>query len=112
MNYNVSSIFTNQFNKTLFYFTSNFFYLGAHVEGPFISEQKKGAHDKNHIKNNITGIQTFQDTYGSLENITIITVAPELPGVMDAIPQLVEKNINVSIGLSTSRHKNITFSEP
>ena len=38
------------------------------------------------------------ETYGSLENVSIVTVAPELPGILDLIPHLVEKNVVVSIG--------------
>ncbi|XP_050420351.1 N-acetylglucosamine-6-phosphate deacetylase [Adelges cooleyi] len=70
--------------------------LGAHVEGPFISEHKLGAH-------NITNTKTLEqtsmtDTYGSLENISIVTMAPELEGSMAAIKMLAEKGIVVSVG--------------
>lgn len=61
--------------------------------------KKKGAHDENHIQNEATsGIQSLEEIYGSLDSISIITVAPELPGLMETIPKLVERNITVSIG--------------
>jgi len=73
--------------------------LGAHCEGPFINKEKKGAHDENHIKEDATrGIEVLRETYGSFENIVIITVAPEVPGIVDCIPDLTQKNIVVSIG--------------
>jgi N-acetylglucosamine-6-phosphate deacetylase len=70
--------------------------LGAHVEGPFISNLKLGAH-------NMSNIKTLEDnnlfnTYGSLENIGIVTLAPELDGSMEAIKILSNKGIVVSLG--------------
>lgn len=44
------------------------------------------------------GLKGLEDVYGSLDSVSIITVAPELPGMMEVIPKLVEKNIKVSIG--------------
>ena len=95
-------------NKFILYFFTFYFQLlliysycvlGAHCEGPFINIEKRGAHDANYIKSNaIGGIQVLESTYGSLDNIAIITVAPELPGIIDCIPLLVNKNIVVSIG--------------
>ena len=88
-------------SKWKFCFAFNFIFLslGAHCEGPFINSQKKGAHDIKHIISDVSGgIDLIKEIYGSLENITIMTVAPELPGVLDCIPMLVAENIIVSIG--------------
>ena len=73
---------------------------GAHLEGPFINPDMKGAH-KAHLMRQIStkGAQEFEDFYGSLDHVSIITLAPELAGEnMESIKQLVEKNIVVSIG--------------
>lgn len=74
--------------------------LGAHVEGPFISNLKPGAHNTSNIKslknNNIT------DFYGNLDNIKIITLAPELEGSMEVIKQLSSNGIVVSLGHTSS----------
>ena len=43
-------------------------------------------------------LTTVEDVYGPLDDVSIITVAPELSGMMEVIPKLVEKNISVSIG--------------
>jgi len=74
--------------------------LGAHVEGPFISSLKPGAHNTSNIK-------TLQNTniidfYGSLDNIEIITLAPELDGSMEVIKQLSNNGIIVSLGHTSS----------
>lgn len=60
----------------------------------------KGAH-KEHLIQEIRGkgIQEMEDFYGPLNNVSIITLAPELAGEnMQAIQQLVDRNIVVSIG--------------
>ena len=70
------------------------------MEGPFINPNMKGAH-KEHLIQEIRGkgIQEMEDFYGSLNNVSIITLAPELAGEnMQAIQQLVDRNIVVSIG--------------
>lgn len=60
----------------------------------------KGAH-KAHLMRQLStkGAQEIEDFYGSLEHVSIITLAPELAGEnMESIKQLVDKNIVVSIG--------------
>ncbi|CAG5073976.1 Similar to CG17065: N-acetylglucosamine-6-phosphate deacetylase (Drosophila melanogaster) [Cotesia congregata] len=42
--------------------------LGVHVEGPFISPTKKGAHQEIYIKQFNKGFQSIVDVYGSLQN--------------------------------------------
>ena len=39
-----------------------------------------------------------------MDNVSVITIAPELPGMMEVIPTLVEKNITVSIGTDVRSH--------
>ena len=69
--------------------------LGTHLEGPFISEAKRGVHpiehiaapDLNHLK--------------ALLNaglIKIVTIAPELPGAIELIQYLVANGVVVSLG--------------
>lgn len=36
--------------------------------------------------------------YGSLENVSLITLAPELPNTQSVITELCKRNIKVSLG--------------
>lgn len=49
---------------------------------------------------NKQGVQTILDTYGSLENIKIITLAPEKRGALDAISELSKRGIICALGHS------------
>ncbi|XP_015121070.1 N-acetylglucosamine-6-phosphate deacetylase [Diachasma alloeum] len=79
--------------------------LGVHVEGPFISPNKKGAHEEFYIKRFDEGFNTLMDVYGSLENICYLTLAPELLNACDVIEELCSRNIKVSVGHSTANLK-------
>ena len=63
--------------------------LGFHLEGPYISKNRKGAQKEEYIKN------PDSKEFLSLENIKMITVAPESDGSMEFIKQC---NSIVSIG--------------
>ena len=73
---------------------------GAHLEGPFLNPDMKGAH-KAHLMRQIStkGAQEMEDFYGTLDHVSIVTLAPELAGEnMESIKQLVQRKIVVSIG--------------
>lgn len=77
--------------------------LGCHVEGPFIRIEKKGAHPTECIRDlepPNDGFDTLLSTYGSLENISIVTLAPEKPRALDVIRQLTERGICAAVGHS------------
>jgi N-acetylglucosamine-6-phosphate deacetylase len=71
---------------------------GIHVEGPYFSPEKPGAHHAALIRepkpDDINHWTRYADT------ITQITLAPELPGMHELIPALVEAGIRVSCGHS------------
>lgn len=76
--------------------------LGSHLEGPFISRVKKGAHPEQFVMNEpISELKQMTDVYGDdLQNVTIITLAPELLKNKQIIAQLTSLGVIVSIGHS------------
>jgi len=81
--------------------------LGIHVEGPFISITKKGAHPEQHIQSPEDGIRSLESVYGSgLANVSLITIAPELEWAMEVVEACVDRRIVVSVG-----HTEATLSQ-
>lgn len=79
--------------------------LGIHTEGPFISEHKPGAHVIAQLK---TGdLSSIEEVLSAADNfVSMVTVAPEIPGGLEAIKYLSGKNIISSIG-----HTNATYAQ-
>ena len=86
---------------------------GVHCEGPFISCEKKGAHEEALIQSTVSP-ELIQECYGSqMDNVRIITLAPELTGALETIKWLdtyrsgekvgEEKRIVVSLGHSMAQ---------
>lgn len=71
--------------------------LGAHLEGPFLSKSKPGAHNQDYLL--VPSAQNLEKL-GLLDEVKMITLAPELPNALLAIHRLVEKGVVVSIGHS------------
>eukprot|EP00659_Diplonema_papillatum_P018981 gene18981-29234_t len=81
--------------------------LGVHLEGPYINPLKKGAHEKRYIRLPEKGFAGLVELYGeSMDHVSIVTIAPELPGALDCIRGLHERGVNVSMG-----HSNATLRE-
>ncbi|XP_066600102.1 N-acetylglucosamine-6-phosphate deacetylase isoform X2 [Prorops nasuta] len=74
--------------------------LGVHLEGPFISPIKKGAHPEKYIQRFDNGFKSLIDVYDTLDNVCCITIAPELPKAIEVIEELCKRNIMVSLGHS------------
>lgn len=72
--------------------------LGAHVEGPFLSPAKAGAQDTAHMRpprpEDVERILAYQDV------VKKITLAPELPGALEAIRRFSDADIRTSAGHS------------
>lgn len=80
--------------------------LGAHLEGPFLSEKFKGAHDASFIRKPDVDffIDLIEDDYPLIKRVTI---APEIYGAMEFIRFLVGQGINASIGHSSGNYDDI-----
>ena len=79
-------------------------WAGAHLEGPFISKEKKGAHPEHCLRTFEEG--AFQDllaTYGSLDCVRIVTLAPEMKRSSEVIRELTKRGICVSLGKGCRR---------
>lgn len=85
--------------------------LGAHCEGPRISKAKKGCHPPETIDDIVTGKfsdSSLVDIYGgseNLQNVAIVTAAPEVPGVLDSIEPLTKNHVIFSIGHTSADHE-------
>ncbi|CAN2242986.1 NagA N-acetylglucosamine-6-phosphate deacetylase [actinobacterium SCGC AAA044-D11] len=69
--------------------------LGIHLEGPFISQEKRGVHPIEHIaKPDLNHLKALLNA----GLIKLVTIAPELPGAIELIQYLVGNDIVVSLG--------------
>ena len=78
--------------------------LGMHLEGPFFAASKRGAHEADCICEDMKQT-SIRDVYGrdikhlySKAGVSIVTLAPELPGAGESIQTLSQNNITVSMG--------------
>ena len=78
--------------------------LGFNLEGPFLAPDRRGAHDPNHL------IVPAAMSHGALEplldELRLLTIAPELAGAPDLIRWLRDHGVATSIG-----HSAATFAE-
>ena len=77
--------------------------LGAHVEGPFLSAARLGAHPAAARRDPDPGLL---DRLLAAGPIRLLTLAPELPGAHDLIRKLLARGVTVSFG-----HSNATAGE-
>jgi N-acetylglucosamine-6-phosphate deacetylase len=79
--------------------------LGIHIEGPFLSVVRKGAHPEHNLR--APSISLLDAMWQAARgHIRLMTVAPELPGALDLIRHANGLGIRTSIG-----HSNATFDE-
>lgn len=71
--------------------------LGSHLEGPFLAEGKRGAHNPAYLRAPLP-FELEELIGASRETLRQLTIAPELDGALDAIDVLVEAGIVVAIG--------------
>lgn len=77
--------------------------LGVHLEGPFLSSKKAGAHQKDLLVDpNIPLFEKWQQLSGN--RIQVVTLDPELRGGIDFIQYLTSHQVIASIG-----HTNASF---
>ncbi|MHB1171225.1 MAG: N-acetylglucosamine-6-phosphate deacetylase [Lacisediminihabitans sp.] len=71
--------------------------LGSHLEGPFLAPDRRGAHNADYLREpRASEVEELLSAgRGTLRQITI---APELPGALEAIDVLVEHGVTVAVG--------------
>jgi N-acetylglucosamine-6-phosphate deacetylase len=73
--------------------------LGVHLEGPFLSEQRRGAHNRAYLRD--PDLEAVDALLGAAPGLVrIVTLAPERRGGLDAVRRLVAAGVVVSIGHS------------
>lgn len=72
--------------------------VGAHLEGPFISQERAGAQRKEFIRD--PDPETTELLLGFSDVLKRITLAPELPGAIEAIDSFRAQKIEISGGHS------------
>lgn len=76
--------------------------LGIYLEGPFLSDSKRGAHPSQDLRApRVDTLKQLVDLMGRGPG-RIATIAPELPGALDAIKTLVRAGIVVALGHSSA----------
>ncbi|MDQ6919979.1 MAG: N-acetylglucosamine-6-phosphate deacetylase [Candidatus Dormibacteraeota bacterium] len=75
--------------------------LGVHLEGPFLSPERRGAHDPAWLlEPTPERVDRLLDVDGDI--LALITLAPELEGGLEAIRRLSQRGVIVSIGHSNA----------
>jgi len=73
--------------------------VGIHLEGPFLSPHKRGAHVESQLLT--PSVAIFDRLWQAAEgNIRVMTIAPELPGAEETIAHAAQLGVRVSLGHS------------
>lgn len=71
--------------------------LGAHLEGPFLDHEFRGAHDAAELRTaDAASVDLLLDASGGM--LRQITIAPEHPGATEAIARFVDAGVVVAVG--------------
>jgi N-acetylglucosamine-6-phosphate deacetylase len=82
--------------------------LGVHLEGPFLSPSRLGAHEASSRRDpDLELLERLLDG----GPVRLMTLAPELPGAFELIDRLLERDVTVSLGHSdaTADQANAAF---
>jgi N-acetylglucosamine-6-phosphate deacetylase len=71
--------------------------LGAHLEDPFLSPQRRGSHDPARLRQPTPVLIDSLVNAGG-EALRHVTIAPELPGGMDAVERLARAGVLPAVG--------------
>jgi N-acetylglucosamine-6-phosphate deacetylase len=77
--------------------------LGWHFEGPMLNPSRKGAHPEHHLR---APDPQIYGQWSKERGVALVTLAPELPGALEAVRQLNRDGVVVAAG-----HTNATTRE-
>jgi N-acetylglucosamine-6-phosphate deacetylase len=78
--------------------------LGVHVEGPFVNPVRKGAISESTMRRpSVDDLRRLQDVAAG--TIRMMTIAPELPGALPVVEEMVRLGIVPSIGHSDASYQ-------
>ncbi len=81
--------------------------LGVHLEGPFLSPARPGAHNPRYLRTpSVEWIGRLLDDFPGL--IRVVTLAPELDGAHEVIDMLVSRGVTVALGHSDATYAQAT----
>ena len=78
--------------------------LGVHLEGPFLAPTRSGAHDPANVRP--VDLGALRELLGSGQ-VRVMTLAPELPGALDAIELITGAGAVASAGHTEATHDEI-----
>ena len=79
--------------------------VGIHLEGPFLSPHKRGAHTESQLMT--PSIALFDRMWQASEgHIRVMTIAPELPNAEETIAHATKMGVRVSLGHSNANSAN------
>ncbi len=78
--------------------------VGIHLEGPYLAPERKGAHNPAYLKHPVKEEigRLLEAGEGAIRRVTL---APDLPGGLDAVEYLASRGIVVSLGHSKADYK-------
>ena len=72
---------------------------GIHLEGPFISTAKRGAHNEQQIQAaTLVGLALLKRIFAVAPDLKLITIAPEIDGAETLIKYCVSRGVRVNMG--------------
>jgi N-acetylglucosamine-6-phosphate deacetylase len=80
--------------------------LGVHLEGPFLSEERRGAHNADHLIDPTPEALTALLETGLVQ---MVTLAPERAGGLDAVRALTDAGVLVSVGHSDATAEQVSL---
>ena len=76
--------------------------LGIHLEGPALNHEYRGAHPSQHLITDGDLWKKLLSRCHTLDGVKMMTLAPEIPGALEAIEELTRRGVVTSVGHSVA----------